>query len=149
MTANFYCPDYSFVDSQVRKLIHCLFEVTRIDFKKNVCSIKPKLIQPNPTSGKIYTKYLRVQTKDGIVPFTELNLKLPPKELTEPYEVKKQNFIDKNNQDIIVALRKMEDTKRKIYRHNCYKCNYKWEGNLKNPIKCPNCSTREWRTEKE
>ncbi len=89
------CPDVSFLDSQTRKLLHCLFVTQGIDYKEKEVKTKPLLIQNNPIkSEEPYKKYLRVVTKKyGVVPYVKHNFGLPRKELRDIYEEKRYKFV--------------------------------------------------------
>lgn len=106
------CPDASFLDVSVRKLLHCIFETESIDHKEKVVVVKPKLIQVNQTTGKVYMKYLRLATSEGTIPFARLKLGLPTKKLVDEYEVKKKEFTQMLNKKIHTQLIKLEDDEK-------------------------------------
>lgn len=103
------CPDPTFLDIATRKLLHCIFETESIDFKNKQVIVKPKLIQVNKVTGKVYMKYLRVITEEGVLPFNKLRLGLPNQRLRIQYENKREEFTKKLNINIHKQLKKMEE----------------------------------------
>jgi adenylate kinase family enzyme len=89
----FTLPYFSFLDSDARKLVHAVFETVGIDRERNEVIIKPKLVQVNQDTGKMYKKYLRVKANgNGLVPIENIRLKLPDAEKLKEYEDKKDVF---------------------------------------------------------
>ena len=89
----FTLPYFSFLDSDARKLVHCIFETQRIDHNVKEVIVKPLLIQTNQVSGKMYRKRLQVQTgKNGLVPIKRIRLPMPNLVAIKDYEDKKEKF---------------------------------------------------------
>jgi len=87
-------PDFSFLDLGARKLCHIHMLTAGIDRDLGVCKLKPFQIQVNQRSGKIYEKYIRVLHPEyGRVPFVQLLVKKPPKEIKNAYEYRKEGFM--------------------------------------------------------
>ena len=99
-------PYFSFLDSDARKLTHCVMETQGIDRKNKTSYLKPLLIQVNQHSGKAYTKYLRVKRNTGsVVPVKAIAVKIPSKEFLVDYEKKKTRFTEELNIDALAKLR--------------------------------------------
>lgn len=99
----FNTPTLSFLDSGLRKLFTAQLEHTGIDYKNKLALAKPLLYQLNPSTDKVYRKYLRVKLYrgyGGTQPVKLIRIPLPSTELTAQYEIKKQQFLDKLNKDI-------------------------------------------------
>jgi len=106
----FNTPSFSFIDASSRRLFHSLWETMSIDFKTNVCEIKPLLVQTNARTGVQYFKYLRVNDKQhGLLPLKRIYLKLPSKKLTDLYEIKKDKFTKQLNKRIYAELQEIEN----------------------------------------
>ena len=61
----FNTPDMSFLDASSRKLFHMMLVTAGIDYEKGVVRLKPKFLQTNKTTGKVYAKYLIVKKGVG------------------------------------------------------------------------------------
>jgi len=132
------CPDFSFLDIQVRKLVHTVFETQGIDMKRKELNVKPLMLQVNQRSGKIYAKYLRVVTPRGLAPFTTLVLPKPREELVKQYEDKKSKFVEELKSSILQEINSTE--KKKVIKYGCDSCDHKWVTRGKNtPKQCPKC----------
>lgn len=104
-------PYFSFLDSDTRKLCHCVMETQGVNKSSGSSYLKPLLIQVNQHSGQMYTKYLRVRRPAGnVVPVKLLKLSLTPKSFNELYEAKKKKFTEDLNKD---ALERLLDYKKK------------------------------------
>jgi|2_EtaG_2_1085320.scaffolds.fasta_scaffold06200_2 predicted Zn-ribbon and HTH transcriptional regulator/RNase adaptor protein for sRNA GlmZ degradation len=146
----FTVPDFSFIDAQTRKLIHCLMEVERIDRKRNSCIIRPLFIQNNSRSGKLYFKYLRAIVESKLVKIRKIAVKKPSKELLKEYEKSKDKFTKKLNKEITLDF-KAEKKKLVKKKLTCKHCNYQWKpyNYKKKPQVCPECRTRKWNKDPE
>lgn len=105
-------PNFSFLNKTSRLLFHCRAETISIDKDRGVCSLKPLFLQVNQRDNKVYEKYLRIITEDGVVPFKKLKLGKPSKELIKKYELKKTAFTNKLNDEIEQELLALEDKKK-------------------------------------
>jgi len=138
----FTSPYLDFIDSATRKLFHAEFETLSIDEKKELCELKPKLLQYNSERRKFYRKYLRVRTKKGYIPLKKWKVPKPPKKLIEEYEIKRKDFTRKLNERIMADLKRAQQKKRPKYMHTCEFCDYIWEGYIEQPKKCPKCDKK-------
>jgi len=111
----FTCPDVRFIDVNVRRLYHWLFETMTIDYKNSVCQLKPLQIQVNYRFGKEYYKYPRIRRHDGrIVKINRLMVSLIDEETQKKYETMKNAFTKKLNLDFEEYLKTKE--KKRIKR---------------------------------
>lgn len=105
----FNTPDLGFVDKQQRKLLHSVIETTKIDFSRNLLYVKPKFIQNNPITGKIYTKYLRVHHNGSLKTIKLIGFSKPSKNLLKIYEKAKTEFVNKQIKEQMKKLEKMKE----------------------------------------
>jgi len=110
-----FCSPYEdLLDKTARKLFHAKFLMTTIDRNNNLASIKPLITEYNSALGKFYAKFLKVVYKpEGRTKYKQVKLKLwkvpkPSAELIEAYEIKKNNFTSKLNQEIQQQLEQWE-----------------------------------------
>ncbi len=99
----FNCPQFAFLDKGARSLCHSQLITTAIDYKKKITYVKPYILQCNPTTGKIYFKYLRFKDlKTGERhKLMHQGFKLPPAGMVKEYEIRKDEFLNNLNQSII------------------------------------------------
>lgn len=109
----FTTPYEDFVDVSTRKLIHAEFKTISIDFNKKKVKLKPKLYQYNPEMKKFYKKYLRVITKEGVIPITAWNVPKPSDKLVKEYEAKRIAFTKDLNERIQQDLQKFEQKNKR------------------------------------
>ncbi len=105
----FTTPDNTFLDKQVRSLLHMILVTEKIDFKKEMCYVKIFCIQNNPLYKEPYKKKPRIKIPGQ--PIFKLNyfgIKKPSKELTKQYEVKKNLFLKQYNRQIYAQLEEFE-----------------------------------------
>ena len=102
-------PYGDFVDIASRKLFHAEFETVTINKAKQTCTLKPKLLQYNPSNKKWYRKYLKVVKKGiGLIKIERWAIPKPSKELIDAYEKKKEIFTHSLNIDIERKLNRIE-----------------------------------------
>ena len=91
----FNVPHFSFFDKTARMLMHSHIQTKRIDVQKQICILKPYFLSISQSTGKIYTKWLRVRNiKTGqTIKITTLELKKPSQELCNVYEDMKERFV--------------------------------------------------------
>jgi Trp operon repressor len=83
-------PDFSFVDSAVRKLLHVFMSTKSIDFKKKRNCLQVQVMQNNVKMGKIYYHTMRVNMPDKpSVKVPHIFVGLPTQPLWDAYEKKK------------------------------------------------------------
>lgn len=102
-------PLLSFIDSATRKLSHSIAEMQGINSRTKTASVKVKMLQVNTLTSKEYPKYLRYRKKNKTFVSKRLKFKLPSKELSEPYEIKKKAFTTGLNKDIMNRLIRSEE----------------------------------------
>lgn len=86
-------PYFSMLNKSTRMLCHMLCTTGGIDKARGVCKIKPKFLQYNQTTGKLYEHY-PVASVDGFFEkIREVEYKLPSDELRNQYEQKKSRFL--------------------------------------------------------
>ena len=89
-------PDFSFLDSQTRKLFHHYIETVGIDTSKNRVQVKFMKVSFNPRFGKEYFQYERFNRKA----IKRLNISKPSKLLRKKYELKKKHFSKSLRDDV-------------------------------------------------
>lgn len=105
----FTVPYLSFLDSDSRKLLHCILKTKKIDKKTQTTVLQPLLIQVNDETGKAYRKHLRVLTPDGYMSkVTRIRLRKPSEEFRNWYEAQKIEFSKKLRQEIRDKLLKQK-----------------------------------------
>ncbi len=85
----FTVPDFSFIDSQARKLFHMIIETNGIIRKRQVARLKPLRISVSKRTGKVYMIYPRFWTKEGILRLNLVEVYKPTLRLRKDYEAKK------------------------------------------------------------
>lgn len=88
----FTVPAYTFLDAQVRKLMHFNFEACGIDRNKKVAYFKPFRIQYNSHYDKVYRHYIRNNVKGGVEIVQRVEVPLIPKGLASLYEEEAKKF---------------------------------------------------------
>jgi len=75
--------------------MHSHIQTKIIDTDRNVCILKPYFLSISQSTGKIYSKWLRVKNiKSGqIMKITTLDLNKPSEELRKHYEEMKERFV--------------------------------------------------------
>jgi len=99
----FNLPNISFLNKTARSLLHLVFETKGIDRGKKEVILKCFYWQTNALSGKTYTKYLRQKVDGRMIAIRRINIGLPTKELTIPYEKRKDEFVNKTMDSLIEA----------------------------------------------
>ena len=132
----FNSPYMDFVDASTRKLFHAEMTTVSIDKKKSQVKLKPQLSQYNSKYKKFYWKYLRVVTKDGVLPVRIWSVDRPSELLLKQYEQKKTEFTSKLNKNI---LEELKNHKKKKEKFTCKKCGYAWYTRIDVPTVCPEC----------
>lgn len=132
-------PYMDFVDASTRKLFHAEIPILSVNKKEGYSIAKPQLIQYNSRYRKFYYKYLRVATKKGVSPIQRWKIHSPTRDLIREYEIKKREFTDRLNKEIVKELegKKKEDRPRA----RCPYCQYEWTlMRNKEPSRCPRCA---------
>ncbi len=106
-------PLLSFIDSNTRKLAHCIAETQGINQRTKQVTLKIKMLQTNVMTGKEYPKYLRYKKKNKLYVIKKIKVGMPSKEIREPYEVKKLEFNKELNSKIMNKLDRVEQSDMK------------------------------------
>ena len=102
-------PYMDFIDSATRKLFHAEIQTIGIDFNKEICKVKPQLIQYNSRLQKFYYKKLRVIKEEGNIPISFWTINKPSKVLVVDYEKKKREYTNTLNLKIMKELESLEN----------------------------------------
>jgi len=101
----FVAPDFSYIDSQPRKIFHWFFECTNRN--ERYVKVKPFQLSVNRKKGTLYFKYPRVTTRWGLMRITSIEHYTPPLEFIKEYEkysnpektsLRKQGHTDMNEE---------------------------------------------------
>ena len=109
----FTFPQFNFLDSIARALVHMQMIMQGIDFKKKVSYLKPYLIQTNDRTGKMYFKLLRFTIEGVRHKLTSQRMGLPPEDMIKEYEKMKVAFTDKLDNEIIDDEMKQQEKEKK------------------------------------
>lgn len=103
----FSSPYEDFLDSQSRKLLHCIFDIRGHSRKTNTTYVRPKLQQYNSKLQKYYEHSLYVMRDKQTNKLQRWEVPKPPKHLIDPYEKAKTDFTDELNERIMKELEDM------------------------------------------
>lgn len=105
----FTVPYFQFLDSDTRKLVHALFETKKINYKTNLSTIKPFIVQINSETGKMYRKYLRIRNNvsNSIVPVKRITVEKPDEAILKIYESQKDEFTQELYREVNATLYKL------------------------------------------
>ena len=104
-------PVMSFIDSNSRKLIHSIAETRGTNRRKKTVTLKVKMLQTNPMTGKEYFKLLRYRKGEKQCKLSSLRVGMPSKVLVDKYEQKKREFSAFLSDKIMNQLDKIEGKK--------------------------------------
>lgn len=104
----FTTPSLTFLDINLRKLMHYYIEVASVDRKNNMAVIKPLEIQYNLRQDKIYYHNLTYPTKEGMLEVEFVAVPKIDSELAAAYEKVKSKFTANLNNEIILTLNKLD-----------------------------------------
>lgn len=104
----FTVPSLSFIDVNLRKLMHYYIEVISYDKKTNISIAKPLEIQYNLRQDKIYYHNLCFPQADGLLEVDFLATPKVREDIAVAYEKIKSKFTSNLNDDIISVLNKLE-----------------------------------------
>lgn len=111
----FTVPSMSFLDASIRKMLHLSIETKTIDTGKNICIVKPLLLQYNERKDEIYYHNLSYPNEDGYYDTIDLmGVPLPPQEFIDAYLKEKNKFTKDLNLEIQATLQKIENKKADI-----------------------------------
>jgi DNA-binding CsgD family transcriptional regulator len=97
------------------KLLHCIFDCTGVNKRKQLSRVRPKIQQYNPYKKKTYPHVLYVVRNRKIVPLIDWYVPKPPTHLINQYEKDKTAFTTKLNLRIQDTIKELsgEGTKEK------------------------------------
>jgi len=98
----FNLPNISFLNKTARSLLHLVFETKGINRQKKEVVLKCFYWQTNALSGKTYSKYLRQRVDGRMIAVKRINIGMPSKDLIVPYEKRKDEFVNKTMDSLIV-----------------------------------------------
>ena len=107
----FNLPFLSMLNKSARMLIHVQFVTCGINHKKKVGKSKGYFLQVNQSTGKVYSKYLRIRVDGRMRTIKRFNYKLPSKDLIKDYETKKKAFLDNLNKGFYMEINQKEKKK--------------------------------------
>lgn len=108
----FNLPSFSLLNKTARTLAHGVFET--IGIKGDKAILKPKGLQTNAITGKIYPKYLRQRINGKFIVAKKIKVGKPPERLIIPYEEKKQNFVEKQIDNLIEEAEPKKNEKKEF-----------------------------------
>ena len=105
-------PDFSFVDSQTRRLCNIYFKTLKLIRSRNVARLKAYYLSPMETSD---TKKVRPRYTIGgkKLDIEYMEVQKPPTKLVNKYLKKKEEFTMKLNRDVLFDIQQLEKTKQK------------------------------------
>jgi hypothetical protein len=132
-----------------RMLVHAIFETAGIDYKNEVCKLKPQLLQYNSRYNKWYYKYLKMKVRRGrFKKIRRWGVSKPSPPLLSRYEKKKRDFTDALNKRILQSFEDQDKVKGPPEANSiCYTkdkqteqvCGYSFRCRTAKPGKCPKC----------
>lgn len=91
----FTTPNFGLLSKQDRTLCHFVAQMQWVNPQNNESNAKMFRVTYNSLYDKAYMKYLRINYKGTRICVKNTYFKLPPKEILEPYERAKKEFVDK------------------------------------------------------
>lgn len=89
----FNLPHLGMLNKTARMLLHYSFESDGINFRKEINNCKPKFNQVNQSSGKIYRKYMKVNSNGNHTKIKRFSFSIPSEYLVKAYEDMKFKYI--------------------------------------------------------
>lgn len=106
----FTVPNLSFVDSNARKLYHCLLETCRIDYENQRSILKPfDILTSNRYSDGVTYAYPKFKIDNQEFKLTSIGFDIPDEDLIEDYEARKKEYTAKLNKAAYDELKELED----------------------------------------
>ena len=113
----FNLPYLSMLNKQARMLMHYSFESMGVDHNNKLNKCKPFFHQVNQSTGKIYTKYPKINVNGKARTIKRFSYKMPSEYLVNAYEKKKAMFLSGLTEEYTMELNNMEkETLRKMER---------------------------------
>ena len=88
------CPNFKDLDAKARRLCHLRIEMQNINYAARFSIAKCHIIQTNARTGVDYHKRLRFNHDGRPTTFNRLECDLPSKDILEPYEKMKEEFVN-------------------------------------------------------
>jgi len=107
----FTVPNWGFIDSQARNLMHGYAETVGIDYERSMVRLKYFNLQFSSRFGKLYFKRPRVRKDNSWAIVDRMNIPMPSEKLIEDYEAKKVEFTSQLKQDMEVGIDNVERAK--------------------------------------
>ena len=104
----FNLPYLTLLNKTARMLLHFNFESASIDRDTKINYCKPKFLQVNQQSGKVYSKYPVTKVNHRYTKVKRLGYKMPSPYLVKIYEDKKKNFFDRLTKDMVFDIEEVE-----------------------------------------
>ena len=105
-------PDFSFIDSQTRKLINMRFDTVKLKRRDNIAVIKCYWLSPmDKAEPKRVRPRYTIQGKKLDIEY--LWVKKPPAWLVHRYLKKKEDFTSRLNEEVLFDIQQLEDSKKK------------------------------------
>lgn len=104
----FTVPSLYFIDIGARKLFHMYMEVIDVDRKRQAVKVKPFFMDYSSRYDKIYFKYPRMKTENGIVVVSKLAIKKPSPELAKDFEKKRDEWAKLESQKLYGGIKFMK-----------------------------------------
>ena len=135
-------PDDTFIERQSRRLVHIRFESTDVQGL-----MKPKLISRNTFDPEHpLAKYPIIRRGIKKITIKLIKFQMPSKEIVEPYEIKKNEYMESQFKKFQEQLGEIDPTKlsykngKPAIRVQCDECGYEWNyTGIRRKAKCPSC----------
>lgn len=114
----FNLPYVTLLNKTARMLMHFNFESASIDRNTKINYCKPKFIQINQSTGKVYTKYPVTKVGKRYVKVKRLGYSMPSPYLVEMYERKKKEFFDNMTNNMVFDIEQLKAQEKKQYSRN-------------------------------
>ena len=137
-------PHSSHLNKYLMDYIDIHLHTEEIFYRRKICRVKIKFGRWVESKQKRFWEFMRVQTKgsEELFKLEYLDLVIPPQEVIDYYEGKKDNFfIESMQRDTQRIDKKYNKKKAKTYPQKCSKCSYEWAAMKESPKKCPACQT--------
>lgn len=106
----FNLPNLGFMTKTGRTLLHGVFEAKKINTQTKEVSIKPFYVQIEAFSGKLYKHYLKQDIDGRKVKVKRVNYHLPSKDIIDYYEKKKDDFVNKVSNSLVLEIESKEES---------------------------------------
>jgi|SRR3990167_3275671 len=104
-------PNAKFIDSNTRKLCHCIGTMSGINQERKTSKMKIQMMQTNVITGKQYFKHLRFDKSGKRSKLKNIILGMPSSELVTEYEKKKWEYNKFLYRDVLKQLSDNEPKK--------------------------------------